>query len=78
MPHSKHPPLDTASVLSPIEAAEQYAGGCHPRTLKRWAAEGKFPTSIRLSNRRFAYRRSDLERWLAALGNPLTPDQEAA
>ena len=55
-------------ALAPKEAAAQYGAGCHPRTLKRWEVEGKFPASVRLSARRRAYRRSDLEQWLAEKG----------
>jgi DNA-binding transcriptional MerR regulator len=52
-------------AVSPKDAAAQYGGDCHPRTLKRWEREAKFPPSIKLSERRRAYRRSDLEQWLA-------------
>lgn len=38
--------------------------GIHPRTVARMAEDGSGPPRIRVSEKRVAYLRSDLEQWL--------------
>jgi excisionase family DNA binding protein len=49
-------------LLTPDEAAAYLLS--KPRTLERWRGDGTGPAFIRLG-RRVAYRREDLEAWLA-------------
>ena len=53
------------SILTTREAAPILKA--HPRTLRRWAAEGYGPPRLRITPRRSGYRVSDIEAWIAGL-----------
>lgn len=56
--------LSTGSIrlLNVTEVAE--ALGCTTRTVRRWAAEGRMPSPLRIG-RTVRWRQSDLESWIA-------------
>lgn len=39
--------------------------GCSRSSLVRWAADGEFPQPVKIGPRRVAFRRSEIEAWLA-------------
>ena len=63
--------------LSTSEAAD--AANVHPKTIRRWIAEGKLPSER--AGREIRVRRADLEHLLrvppSASGSTLTPEQMA-
>lgn len=59
----KRQPVDV--ILTSREAAPILKA--HPRTLRRWAAEGYGPPRLRITPRRSGYRLSDINAWIANL-----------
>lgn len=59
---------DLLSDYLPVPAAAK-ALHVHPHTLKRWRWRGYGPQPVRVGGRLF-YRASEIEAWLASLGQP--------
>ena len=57
-------PDGSSEVLLPLEEVLRRTA-CKRSTLYRWIKKGLFPASVKLGPRRVAWRKSEVDRWIA-------------